>query len=44
MVASTLRRFKLRAALQRDELHISSELVIRSRDGLPIYISPRNAN
>lgn len=44
MVASTLRRFKLRPAVHRDEIHEIGELVLRSKDGLPLYIMPRNVD
>ncbi|OQR71070.1 cytochrome P450 4V2-like [Tropilaelaps mercedesae] len=42
MVASTLRRFSLRSGLPRSQLHIVSELVTRSRDGLPLFIESRD--
>lgn len=41
VIAWTLRRFKLRAAVHRDKLHVQAEMVTRSRDGLHIYVESR---
>ncbi|XP_055940168.1 cytochrome P450 4c3-like isoform X1 [Argiope bruennichi] len=41
MIANVLRNFRVRSVDQRDKLHLSAEMVLRSRNGIRLELTPR---